>query len=169
MLGNNPGNIVNRSFVQNSTGTDFFGLEVAPGETLTLVGGDINFEGGEATAPGGRIELGGLSAPGTVSIEENGSLNFPEDVAKADVTLSNAADVDVRGTGAGNINVNARNLELIGKAEEKSYLRAGVTAGSVEPQAQAGDITINVAENITVDNSSISNLVESEAVNNAET
>ena len=34
-LGNNPGTIVNRSFVQNSTGTDFVGLEVIPGETLS--------------------------------------------------------------------------------------------------------------------------------------
>ena len=56
-----PAPIINRSFVINNSFTDFVGLEVLPGANLTLVGGDINFEGGEATAPGGRVELGGLS------------------------------------------------------------------------------------------------------------
>ena len=96
----NPEEIVNRSFVRNSAG-DLVGLEVAPGKNLTLLGGNINFEAGEATARGGNIELGGLSAAGTVGINDDGSLNFPEDVARADIRLSNAADIDVRGTGGG--------------------------------------------------------------------
>ncbi len=86
----NPGELVNRSFAQNSAG-DFVGLEVAPGKNLTLVGGNINFEAGEATAPGGRVELGGLSESGIVTINEDGSLSFPEGVAKAKVTLDGAS------------------------------------------------------------------------------
>ena len=79
----NPGDIVNQS-----TG-DGFGLEVAPEKNLTLVGGNINFEAGQATASSGNIELGSLSEAGTVGINDDGRLNFPENVAKADISISN--------------------------------------------------------------------------------
>ncbi len=165
-LGNNPGEIVNRSYVQNSAG-DFVGLEVAPGENLTLVGGNINFERGQATARGGNIELGGLSAAGTVGINDDGSLSFPEDVAQADITLSNAADVDVRGTGGGSIIINAGNLNLEAGDFGRSRIRAGITADSTSANAQAGDININATDNVAVNDSVISNRVASEAVGNA--
>ena len=158
----NPGEIVNRSFAPNSTFTDLVGLEVAPGKNLTLVGGNINFEGGEATARGGRIELGGLSAAGTIGINDDGSLNFPEDVAQADITLSNFADLDVRGAGDGSINISARNVSL-----EFSQIRAGITADSIAAEAQAGDITINATKNLTIDGSLILNQVFPEAMLNA--
>ena len=59
------------------------------------MGGDINFETGRVTARGGNIQLGGLSAVGTVGLSDDGFLNFPEDVERADITLSNTAEVDV--------------------------------------------------------------------------
>ena len=59
--------------------------------------------GGIITAPGGRVELGGLSEEGTVGINNDGSLSFPLGVQRADVTLSNEATVDVRASGASNV------------------------------------------------------------------
>ena len=163
----NPGDIVNRSFVQNSAG-EFVGLEIKSGNSLTLVGGNINFESGEATARGGNIELGGLSQAGTVTLNDDGSLSFPDDVAKADITLSNAADVDVSGTGGGSITINARNLNVTtDDFIPNSNIRAGITADSTSPEAQAGDITINVDNNILVDASVISNQVGLNAIGNA--
>ena len=166
-LGDNPGEIINRSFVQNSTGDDFVGLEVPQGENLTLVGGDINFEGGEATASGGRIELGGLGEAGVIALSSDGSLSFPEDVARADVTLSNFADIDVRGTNGGNIIINARNLSLE-SGLGSSLIRAGISsADSTNSEAQAGNIIIDATDKITIDDSIVTNRVEAEAVGNA--
>ncbi|MEM9271569.1 MAG: S-layer family protein [Cyanobacteria bacterium P01_F01_bin.143] len=162
----NPGNIVNRSSVQNIDG-DSVGLEVAPGKNITLVGGDINIEAGRATASGGNIELGGLSAAGTVGINDDGSLSFPENVAKADVTLSNAADLDVRGTGGGNITINARNLSLEAGESGGSLIRAGITVNSTSSEAQAGDVVINTTDNLTVDESRILNQVDTGAEGDA--
>ncbi len=159
----NPGEIINRSFVQNSV-EEFVGLEVTPGNNLALIGGNIKFEAGEATARGGNIDLGGLSAAGTVNINEDGSFNFPQDIAKADVSLSNAADVDVRGTGGGNININAQNLALTAGELGFSSLRAGIIADST--LAQAGNIVINATENIAIDESLITNQVASGAIGN---
>ncbi len=161
----NPAPITNRSFVRNITDTDFVGLEVTPGENLALVGGDINFEGGEATALGGRVELGGLSQAGQVTINENSSLSFPEGVTRANVTFTNLAEVDVRGAGGGSITVNARNINLSGESD-RSSLRAGIAANLGSPEAQAGDITLNATETIKVDNSTVSNIVSENAIGN---
>ncbi len=157
----NPGDIVNQA-----TGD---GLQVRPGEIIALVGGNIDFEIGRITARGGNIELGGLSEAGTITFNDDGRLNFPEDVAKANINLSNAAQVDVRGTGGGSITINARNLNLQAGDFGRSRLRAGITAeDSTSAEAQAGDIMINATDNVAVDNSIISNQVDSGAVGNVE-
>ena len=161
-LGNNLGQIVNKSVANNGNG-----LEVVPGENITLVGGNVNLDGGRIFAGGGRVELGGLSAAGKIGINADGSLRFPEGIARADVTLTNAADVNVQAAGGGSIGINVRNLELSG-VEGASILRAGIAPESNSPKAQAGDINLNVTGNITVNQgSSIRNRVEESGVGNS--
>ena len=162
----NPEPIINRSFVQNDSGENV-GLSVLPGNNLTLVGGNLNFEAGKATASGGNIELGGLSEAGIVSINPDGSLSFPENLARSNVLFSNGADVDARGMGGGNVTVNARNLELTAGEFGSSFIRTGIRPESTSAEAQAGDVTINVAENINLDDSRISNQVNTGGVGNS--
>ncbi len=131
-------------------------LEVNPGQNLTLVGGDINFDTGIIFAPGGSVELGGLSAAGVVGINENGSLSFPDGIDRADISFTNS-DIFVNSDGGGFININARNLDLTGE----SLFFAGISSGLGSPGAVAGDITINATDNISLDRSEIANIVES--------
>ena len=145
----NPNQIVNSSFVQNDA-EEFVGLEVAPGKNLSLIGGDISFESGRVTARGGKVELGGLSESGTITIESDSSLTFPEGVARSNVSFSNAADVNVRSEGGGSISVNANNIEILGD----SSLRAGILSSSTSLDAQAGDINLNATGFINIDNGS---------------
>ncbi|ELS02214.1 filamentous hemagglutinin family N-terminal domain [Xenococcus sp. PCC 7305] len=161
----NPGDIANRSVAQNR-GSNIIGLEVTAGNNLTLVGGNIDFEGGEATARSGLIELGSLSSAGTVGINADGSLSFPENVSLADINLR-GTDLDVRGTGSGKIIMNARNLNLEASDIQSSQVRAGVIVNSTPAEAPVGDIRINATENITVDNSIVLNRVNSVAVTDA--
>ena len=154
-LPDNPAAIVNRSVAPR--------LEVEPGNNLSLVGGNIRFEGGKVSAPGSSVELGGLSTIGTIGISEDGSLTFPQDATKADLILSDGAEVDVMGTGGGKIVVNSGNLSLTGN----SFLDAGITGDSTSEDAQAGDITIKVAENLTLNDSRIRNLVNEGGMGNS--
>ena len=164
----NPGDIVNRSFAPNeSEPSNFARLEVLPGNKITLVGGDIDFESGIAIARGGDIELGGLTQAGIVDLNEDGSLSFPEGIAQANISLSNFADIDVQGTGGGNITINAQNLSLESGELGRSFIRAGISSESNSAEAQAGDITIDVAENIMLDNSSIFNDINAEGIGNS--
>ena len=164
-LGSNPGAIVNRSTVEDSEGNSV-GLEVLEGNNLSLVGGEIVFEGGKATARGGKIELGGLAAAGTVSINEDGGLTFSDDIAKADVFLNNSALIDASSRSGGDIVIHARNLELT----ENTFVKTGIRA---EPDftdaddVRGGDIKIDLTGKLTLDLSRILNQVEPNGVGNA--
>jgi len=161
-----PGDIVNRSVVENNEG-ETFGLEVLPGNNLAFIGGNINLNKGNLTASGGNIELGGLSEAGIVNINKDGSFSFPEDVTKADINLSNGADVDASATGGGSVTVNARNLSLKAGELGSSFIGTGIRSESTSVKAQAGDIAIDVTENITLDGSSILNQVDSGGMGNS--
>ncbi|MEH2210700.1 filamentous hemagglutinin N-terminal domain-containing protein [Nostoc sp.] len=125
------GGIINQSQAPAGTnliGEDVTGLRVADGKSLLLAGGNINFDGGNIRAYGGNIELAGLAAPGNVGLNiagDNLGLVIPENVERADVSLSNGAEVNVRGDNGGNIKIQARNVNLAGK----SKLRAGIDTG----------------------------------------
>ncbi|MBN3951854.1 MAG: filamentous hemagglutinin N-terminal domain-containing protein [Nostoc sp. NMS7] len=138
----------------DSSGVSRFGLRVPDGKSLLLVGGNVSIDGGELFANGGRVELGGLAAPGNVNLLFNGdnlSLKFPLNVTRASVSLTNKAGVYVTGAGGGNIAVNARNVEILGG----SVLSAGIGQGLGKPETVAGDITLNATGEIKVAGGSI--------------
>ena len=130
-----------------------YGLRVPDGRSLLLVGGDIGVDGlgigdpdgvngSGLKAYGGRIELGGLAGAGTVGLvvdANNLSLSFPIGVVRANVSLTNVADVNVRAGGGGSIVVNAQNFSMAGR----SVLLAGIGSGLGSSGSIAGDIEIN--------------------------
>ncbi|MEH2307694.1 beta strand repeat-containing protein [Nostoc sp.] len=164
------GGIINQSQAPAGTnliGQDVTGLQVANGKSLLLVGGNINIDGGSIRAYGGNIELAGLAAPGNVGLNiagDNFGLVLPENVERADVSLSNGAEVNVRGAGGGNITIQARNVNLSGG----SILRAGIDTGLGTPNSKGGDITINATADTTlIDEGFIANIVQKSAFGNA--
>ena len=152
--------IINRSTAGGA------GLEVPQGKSLLLVGGNVSLEGGRLQAPGGRVELGGLARSGNIGLSVAGDelrSSFPDQVQRADISLTNRARVNVAAGGGGSIAVNAQDLNLV----EGSKLEAGITPtsklGSVD--SKAGDIEINATEAITLaDQSIITNSVQPKAI-----
>ncbi|MDJ0590684.1 MAG: filamentous hemagglutinin N-terminal domain-containing protein [Pleurocapsa sp. MO_226.B13] len=135
----------------NANQTSAF-LEVNPGQNLTLVGGDINFDTGIIFAPAGNVELGGLSAAGVVEINEKGSLGFPDGIERADISFTSSS-IFVANNGGGFININARDLDLT----EGSRFSAGIEENMGSVNAQAGDITINATDTVSLDRGAILN------------
>jgi filamentous hemagglutinin family protein len=143
------------------------GLRVGDGKSLLLVGGNVSMDGGQLNAYGGRVELGGLAAPGNVNLLFNGdnlSLKFPLNVSRASVSLTNQARVYVEAAGGGDIAINARNIDILGG----SQLSAGIASGLGQPDATAGDITLNATGEIKVADfrSRILNLVSEDSKGN---
>ena len=158
--------IINQSIAPNSIDNlEIDGLRVPDGRSLLLVGGNVQLNGGTLKAPGGRVELGGLSELGSIGLSinhQNFSLSFPQAVELADVSLENNAQVNVRAVGGGSIAINANNLDLVGE----SRIRAGISGNGL-PNSQAGNIDINAKKAVRLDNESvISNAVLSQAIGN---
>ena len=137
-------------------------LTVQSGQNLTLLGGNLNFtEGTIIFAPGANIELGGLSASGIISLDENFKPSFPENIARANISFTESTRINVTGSNGGSITINAGSVELI----RESGLITGIAENAGSPDAQAGDIFINAADNVILDSNSF---IRNQVGNNAE-
>jgi len=90
------------------------GLEVQPGKTLALVGGNVSLQGGVLTAESGKVELGSVNE-GMVNLNATDyglSLGYNNISAFKDISLSQHSLIDASGTGSGSIQIQARTLQL---------------------------------------------------------
>ncbi|MEZ2280248.1 MAG: filamentous hemagglutinin N-terminal domain-containing protein [Microcoleus sp.] len=143
-FGPNPGQIVDRSaalsaFENSGEGNQNpVGLEVLPGQTLALVGGDVIVPGGILTAPGGRIELGSVGANSLVGLTFNDSgfaLGYAGVQNFQDIQLSQGAVVSASGEGGGTIQVQGRRVVLTEDSGILSQTFGSQDGGTVSIQA----------------------------------
>ncbi|MFH7025775.1 MAG: filamentous hemagglutinin N-terminal domain-containing protein [Heteroscytonema crispum UTEX LB 1556] len=137
--------IGNQSQVSPDGATNAFGLpvglQVPTGKTLALVGGDVTLEGGNLTAPEGRIELGSVAFNSLVSLNPTnqgwilgyeGVQNF-QNIQLIPRTVSGSkipSIVDVTGnSGSGNIQIQGKLVELVGYFTTLLSLNQGVADG----------------------------------------
>ncbi|MBW4456973.1 MAG: filamentous hemagglutinin N-terminal domain-containing protein [Nostoc indistinguendum CM1-VF10] len=138
-------------------------LKVPNGQSLTLASGAVNIDGGKLFAPGGRVELGGVSAAGTIGLNGDGSLSFPDNVARANVSLLNRTSLDTSADNGGSIAIHAQNIDIL----QESRLSAGIASGLGDVNSQAGDITLSATGAIRVEQRSrIENSVNRNATGN---
>lgn len=128
-------------------------LEISPNETLALVGGNITSDGGiifprDLRQVGSTFELGGLTEAGTLDIDVNGRLNFPDNVTRGDVSLINNSLINAFSEGGGEVFINARNFALNSNARITNGI---FPATSESATTQSGDIFINATEDIVID------------------
>ncbi|WP_414751870.1 filamentous hemagglutinin N-terminal domain-containing protein [Anabaena sp. CCY 9910] len=149
-FGANPGSIHNQSQTSpNGAMNSLFepvGLQVKPGKTLALVGAGLIMEGGNLTAPLGRIELGSVGSNSYVSLSlvnqgwilgYQGIQDF-QDIRLIQRTVDGSAfpsQIDVGGDGGGNIHIQGKAVEMNGRDVRLSTQTLGFN--------KAGDITID--------------------------
>lgn len=130
-FGSNPGRIVNQSVAElrdsdsNLVGQSdlLSGLQVRPGQTLALVGGDIDVLGGgviarepSGTSIGGRIELGSVASPSQVALNstQHGlTLKYDGVETFGNIRLQSAL-LDTSGTGSGMIQIHGGDVTVDG-------------------------------------------------------
>ena len=135
------GSILNQSIAVDSSGIPV-GLQVQPGKTLALVGGDVALAGGNLTAEAGRIELGSVASPSLVSLSPTGQgwvLGYEGVQNFGDIQLSQGAFVDASGEGSGDIQVQGGRVTLT----DGSQISA-VTTGS----GSGGTVTVNAPDSV---------------------
>ena len=130
-FGSNPTSIVNQSQANN------VGLQVLPGQTLGLVGGDLLLSGGLKAAQG-QIELGSLASPGFVSLTPTATglvLGYQNMQKFGSIQLTDAAAVNVSGLGGGKIQVQGGQVTLSGGARLVAETFGNLAGGGIEIQA----------------------------------
>jgi filamentous hemagglutinin family protein len=168
----NPGAIVNASSVtQVIEGTTLpVGLAVPPGQTLALVGGDLIFNNGFATAFSGNIQLGSVASPGLVSFNITPiglGLDYTNVADFGNIELSGLSAVTASGPGGGAIalrsgtvtlrdrsslvsdtfgSIDGRGINI--EAVRFSLLDRAFVASTTTDSGAGGPIEIRTAENI---------------------
>jgi len=125
-----PGTIVNQSTATGKINlpassvpipiTDKVGLAVDPGQTLALIGGDIQIPGGNLTASGGQVLLGSAACPGVVNFaltpgvspQGNLSLNYGNIQNFGNIQISDGTLINTSGTGGGRVELKGGNVTL---------------------------------------------------------
>jgi len=130
--GSSPG----RMLVQGSF------LEVPPGETLALVGGEVALEGAELLAPEGKIEIAsGGSGQASLNQSENGlEFGYERVSVFRDIELSQGSVISTSGDlGGGDIQVQGRRVTLT-----DGSLIETTTFG----QLRGGNLIVNASESL---------------------
>jgi filamentous hemagglutinin family protein len=153
------------------------------GQYIGLIGGNVTLDGrsggGRIVAPGGRVDLGGMNSSGTISIDKQGLVFAGNNFTRSDVSLLNGGQVnvvanqvlgnvstfssDVSNLGS-RINIDANNLQIVNDRSTtntaSSNLSAGLSQNSGVKTTATGGINVDVAGQITLNNGTVFNTVE---------
>ncbi len=126
----NPGAIVNQSTALGKVNlpasavpipiSDRVGLAVEPGQTLALIGGDIQLQGGNLTASSGQILLGSAASPGLVNFaltageKGNLTLNYDNIQNFGNIQIADGTLINTSGIGGGRVELKGGNVTLSG-------------------------------------------------------
>ena len=147
----NPGNITYNSIAL-----------LPEGQTFALVGGNVNLNSNAfiLTSLDSRLELGGLTASGNIQIDENGSLAFPDDIARGDVIFNGssiAIDLISPSSSGGTLVINARNVSLNPGLEfnNPTTVNLGIPDSADASESQVGNLIANATETFSLDGGSV--------------
>ncbi len=138
-FGGNPGVIVNQSQAVG-IGLDgnpaITGLQVQPGQTLSLIGGDLTLDNGYLTAFDGRVELGSVRN----SVWQLGVGTSATSQRLGQVQLSRQSQVDTSGNSGGTIQVQGRTVRLTGGSRLLANTFGTENGGGID--LQASELTV---------------------------
>ncbi|NEP25798.1 MULTISPECIES: filamentous hemagglutinin N-terminal domain-containing protein [unclassified Moorena] len=166
--GSNPGSITNQSSL----------FRVPNGQTLGLIGGEVNLPGAVLAALDGRIELGSVGAFGVVNLTPTDTslvLDYSAVQEFQDISLSDRAFVITSGESGGSIQVQGANVSLRDRSFMFADTEGSGSGGGIEVRAsqfsleggslittdvfssgQGGDVSITTGELIVSDGAFVS-------------
>lgn len=107
----------------------FFNFEVPDGETLSLIGGDIDIDSSVVNIFGGRINLAAVGSAGEVGLEAN-DLTMTGFTSLGDINLVNGSLLRVDGAPSGDIYIRGGNFTMNDSIIDAEVV-GGSTAGGV--------------------------------------
>ncbi|MCC5640155.1 filamentous hemagglutinin N-terminal domain-containing protein [Nostoc sp. CHAB 5844] len=114
------------------------GLQVQPGKTLSLVGGNVILDGGILQA--GRIELGSVGS-GLVTIGADWSLDYKEAQNFQEIQLSRQALLNTSGAPSGSIQVQGQTISISEGSAVFIQNQGGQSSGGIKVNADLLKVT----------------------------
>ncbi|NEO55505.1 MAG: S-layer family protein [Okeania sp. SIO3B5] len=149
-----------RGTIINQSTQEEVGLELPGEQTLALVGGDVEIDGGIITVPQGRVELGSIGKNSVVRLNPRNKgydLDYSEVDNFQDVNIASAI-IDTRGDeGGGDISIQGRRITVTDFSE---------ITGNTNGSQPGGNIKITASEVVEVVSSDISSDVREESTAN---
>lgn len=155
-FGSNPGKITVQGAGHNAQLSDSLqvsglnlnnrGLQLQPGKTLALVGGDIDLNGGLLSAPAGLIELGSIKNGHVVlnSIPQGFAFQYGDSPSFGNIQITQralASTRDFNGEGGGDIHIQGKQISI----QDGSLILVQNRSNKA-----AGDIVINAAQSLEI-------------------
>jgi filamentous hemagglutinin family protein len=143
-MGTQANPIRNQSQARDPISDEPIGLQVRTGQTLALLGGDINFQGGALTATDGRIELGSVAPNSTVhliAIQPGWQFNYADVQRFQAIDLAAQSTISTSGNSGGNIQIQGSTLQL----QEASKILANTTGSG-----NGGQVILRGSESVAV-------------------
>ncbi|BAY89342.1 MULTISPECIES: two-partner secretion domain-containing protein [unclassified Tolypothrix] len=120
-------------------------LQVQPGKTLALVGGNLSLNGATLSAEQGQIELGSLGGTGLVSLVPTTlgyTLEYENDQSFADIQLMQKSLLDVSGFNSGSVQVRGKEIQFSDRSLILAQNFGNLPGGNLHLQSSAGiDLT----------------------------
>ncbi|KST62050.1 two-partner secretion domain-containing protein [Mastigocoleus testarum] len=136
------------------------GLRVSPGNTLALIGGNINIEGVFLNAPEGQIELGSVAGIGQVNlkpINRNWILDYDNFQNFGNINISRSL-VDIAAVKENRLNNPNEDTAISFRAAKLDIGRTSVIRANNGTDAPGADINIDVRQLIVREGANISTL-----------
>ena len=158
----NQGEITNQAqAVRNSRvnpDITLFGLEVPNNETLLLLGGNINIDGGALVTRGGQIEIGSVVEDAVVELSPEKTLQISDQWQRGNVILSNAAAIFAASDTGSGIRIFADNIDVL----DDSLIGASNNFISEDTGSQIGRILLDATDDILfADGARVINVIDS--------
>ncbi|MBD2457237.1 S-layer family protein [Nostoc sp. FACHB-87] len=128
-------------------------LQVQPGKTLALVGGNISLDGATLNAAKGQIELGSLGGAGVVSlvpITQGYKLKYEQGQSFADIQLVQKSLLDVSGFNSGAVQLQGRNIKFTDGSLILSQNYGNLAAGEINLQASEAIAIIGTTPDVKI-------------------
>lgn len=158
-------------------------LEVNPGQTLALIGGEVSIQGGYLTAPEGQLEVGSVADDGLASLNptaQGWSLSYANVANFQNISITSfnnqSSVLDTRGDSGGTINLQGKQILLADTSQISSTTDGAGTGGNIVVNASelfllqgfdsllttattntgsGGDITVNTGKLVLEDGAAI--------------
>ncbi|MEH1898636.1 MAG: S-layer family protein [Nostoc sp.] len=128
-------------------------LQVQPGNTIALVGGDLHLNGATLSADQGQVELGSVSGAGLVSLTPNQrgyTLGYGDIQHFGDIQLAERSLLDVSGINAGSVQIQGERIQFTDGSLVLAQNLGNFPGGDIHLQATKAINLIGTTSNATI-------------------